>query len=238
MDKKLGLQSVLETVDYVRKAWGNIGLPSNLAPTMNVEELDKRITDMKAVEQWLEVNQSLLRATIQGLEVQRNTIAAVQAFGQAVKSGAKPIKSGAKSAINASPGEAMSAEFAKAFSAPSLATTNLAASDASSAASAWWDMLQSQFNQIAQTALAGDNPLSSQGGQLQRAAKSVATKVAKTVVKSVAKTVANQMANQMANQVANRRNRTAAKKVTSKAANIAPSKGVSKLRKKTARVSS
>jgi hypothetical protein len=45
-----------------------------VAPTLNVEELDKRIEDLKGVHFWLEQNSRALGATIQALEVQRMTL--------------------------------------------------------------------------------------------------------------------------------------------------------------------
>jgi len=56
-------------------------LPSMITPTLDVEELDKRIADLRAVEQWLNLNTNMLRTTIQSLEVQRNTIATLKSFG-------------------------------------------------------------------------------------------------------------------------------------------------------------
>jgi hypothetical protein len=50
-------------------------------PTINVEELDKKISDLKSVEQWIDTQQSLLRATVQALEVQRNTLVMLKSFG-------------------------------------------------------------------------------------------------------------------------------------------------------------
>ncbi len=52
-----------------------------MAPLTNVEELDKRITDMRAVEQWLKLNLNMLQSAIQALEVQRATLATLRAFG-------------------------------------------------------------------------------------------------------------------------------------------------------------
>ena len=49
-----------------------------VAPTLNVEELDKRITELKAVQFWLDQNASALKATIQALEVQKMTLVALQ----------------------------------------------------------------------------------------------------------------------------------------------------------------
>ncbi len=57
-------------------------LPGMVTPTFDVDELDKRIKDMKAVEGWLRMNLSMLQMTIQGLEMQRTTVSAVQAMGQ------------------------------------------------------------------------------------------------------------------------------------------------------------
>jgi hypothetical protein len=78
------LSSMLESVDMVKKAWSGFSLPASLSPTMDIGELDKRIADLKTVEQWLNMNLSLLRGTIQGMEVQRGTLAAIKAFGRAV----------------------------------------------------------------------------------------------------------------------------------------------------------
>jgi hypothetical protein len=45
-----------------------------VAPTLNVEELDKRIEELKNVHFWLEQNSRALGATIQALEVQKMTL--------------------------------------------------------------------------------------------------------------------------------------------------------------------
>ena len=49
-----------------------------VAPTISVEELDKRIKELKAVLFWLEQNGTALKATIQALEVQKMTLATLQ----------------------------------------------------------------------------------------------------------------------------------------------------------------
>ena len=76
-------QSLLSGMDFVKTFWGSLpeSVPGFVVPTVDVDELDKRITDLRAVEAWLAVNSNLLRTTIQSLEVQRNTIAAIQSFG-------------------------------------------------------------------------------------------------------------------------------------------------------------
>lgn len=49
-----------------------------VAPTFDVEELDKRIQELKAVHFWLEQNSKALAATIQALEVQKMTLATLK----------------------------------------------------------------------------------------------------------------------------------------------------------------
>jgi len=64
--------------------WNNMGfsLPGMVTPTLDVNELDKRIADLKAVENWLKMNLNMLQMTTQGLEMQRVALAAVQAMSQ------------------------------------------------------------------------------------------------------------------------------------------------------------
>ena len=49
-----------------------------VAPTLNVEELDRRIQELKAVQFWLDQNATALKATIQALEVQKMTLATLK----------------------------------------------------------------------------------------------------------------------------------------------------------------
>ena len=49
-----------------------------VAPTLNVEELEKRIGELKAVHFWLDQNSKALGATIQALEVQKMTLATLK----------------------------------------------------------------------------------------------------------------------------------------------------------------
>ena len=53
-------------------------LASWVAPTLNVEELDKRISELKAVNFWLDQNSRALAATIQALELQKMTLATLK----------------------------------------------------------------------------------------------------------------------------------------------------------------
>ncbi len=49
-----------------------------VAPTLNVDELEKRIEELKAVHFWLEQNSRALGATIQALEVQKMTLSTLK----------------------------------------------------------------------------------------------------------------------------------------------------------------
>jgi hypothetical protein len=57
------------------------GLPSLsswVAPTLSIEEVDKRIQELKTVQYWLEQNGHALKATIQALEVQQMTLSTLR----------------------------------------------------------------------------------------------------------------------------------------------------------------
>ena len=75
-------QNAQDPLEFVRGMWNQMGfsLPGMVTPTLDVDELDKRITDMRAVEGWLKMNLGMLQMTIQGLEVQRSTLQAMQAM--------------------------------------------------------------------------------------------------------------------------------------------------------------
>lgn len=84
---------VHDPLNFMRNLWGNMGftLPGMVAPTFDLDELDKRIKDMKAVEGWLRMNLSMLQMTIQGLEMQRTTVSTVQAMGKMATNAAKSM---------------------------------------------------------------------------------------------------------------------------------------------------
>lgn len=87
----LSIGSMLDTVEFVKKAWTSFGVPSSLAPTTDLGEIDRRIADLKAVEQWLTVNLNMLQGTIQAIEVQRATIATLKAYADAVGESASAV---------------------------------------------------------------------------------------------------------------------------------------------------
>ena len=151
-----------------------------MSPLMNVEELDKRITDMRAVEQWLKLNLNMLQSAIQALEVQRATLSTLRAFGAFAQASMTQAADGADtqerpaSPWGASASEQPSGAFSRASdpgkeqSAGGAGDSGTAggAGDAQSAESQagaagagafdpsnWWNLLQSQFNQLAAFAM-------------------------------------------------------------------------------------
>ncbi|MBC3862766.1 hypothetical protein H8K32_11690 [Undibacterium jejuense] len=77
-----GLNSMSDPLGFIKNLWGSLNIPGMVAPPMSLDELDKKIKDLKTVESWLNVNMNMLRGTIQALEVQRATIAALQSLGE------------------------------------------------------------------------------------------------------------------------------------------------------------
>jgi hypothetical protein len=73
-----------DPLDFMKGFWSSMGfpLPGMITPTVDTEELQRRITDLKAVEGWLKTNLSMLQMTIQGLEMQQTTLAALQGMVQ------------------------------------------------------------------------------------------------------------------------------------------------------------
>lgn len=77
---------LLASLEMMRKAFAGLGGPAGmsgglgLSPPMNPEELERKIAELKSVENWLKLNLSMLSSTIQGMEVQLATIATLKSF--------------------------------------------------------------------------------------------------------------------------------------------------------------
>jgi hypothetical protein len=87
--------------EFLKNLWGPMGLPMSgmTPPTVNVGEIEKRIADLRSVETWLNVNLTVLRTTIQGLEMQKSSLAAIQAdAAKAVNSQGGPASTSGNSA--------------------------------------------------------------------------------------------------------------------------------------------
>lgn len=162
-----GANAVSDTLDFVKNLWGSMSvpgmsIPGMAAPTLSVDELDKKIADLKAVESWLNLNLTMLRGTIQALEVQRGTIATLKSMGAALSNAVKQPGANEKSVLAAAP--YASAFFAQPTPAPaSKAEPKAEAAPEPAAAAAqmanpsvWWNVLQDQFKQAVTTAMSSE----------------------------------------------------------------------------------
>lgn len=77
-------ESADDPLDFSRNLWEKMGfsLPGMVTPTLGVDELEKRLTDLKAVESWLKMNLSMLQATIQGIEMQTTALKTAREMSQ------------------------------------------------------------------------------------------------------------------------------------------------------------
>ena len=141
-----------------------------VAPTLNVEELDKRIEELKAVQFWLDQNAMALKATIQALEVQKMTLATLKGMNfnmgdvaNAFKIKATETVANAVSTVTEKVGETASgvaATVSAATQADAEPEPKKKASpkgkDATSGMvdpAQWWGALTQQFQQIAANAM-------------------------------------------------------------------------------------
>ncbi|SAI19107.1 regulatory protein [Bordetella ansorpii] len=212
---------LLASMEMMKQAWAGLTGPGGLAQAlpmtapMNVEELERRIADLRAVEGWLRMNLSMLGSTIQGMEVQRATIATLRSFIDSAASldtgsapapgqptpleivlGIKPAPKDDKAASAASSADAPGADAAS----PGPEALDSAARSASRA---WWDLMQQQFNNIAQATVASMSSMASApeataqqapaerapsapAGGAPRAADATAAKTAKPAAKKTA----------------------------------------------------
>lgn len=134
-------------------------------PTLDPEELDKRIQELKTVQFWLEQNARMLGMTIQTLEVQRMTLQTLKGMKvpmEALRESLRAQPPFAASAAQASPGAA----------APSPTAPPPRESPAATPGEAlgvnpmqWWSALTEQFGALASQAVqAGQGAMSAAAG--------------------------------------------------------------------------
>jgi len=80
--------------ELFRRLWGPLGLPAPgmAMPTLDPQEVEKRISDLRSVEAWLSMNLNMVRFSIQGLELQKAALNAMRAAGDA---GSQAARAGA-----------------------------------------------------------------------------------------------------------------------------------------------
>lgn len=193
------MPGMTDTLEFVKNLWGGMqipgvmpGMPGMPAPALSVDELDKKIADLKAVEAWLNLNLGMLRGTIQTLEIQRGTLATLRAMGDSMAQAMNQTGAASDAAMapfaqffNQAAQAAMAPKGSPAASAPQGSTPEQAPSAAQSApqdnpppgaeapnagmpaAVAWWNLLQDQFRQAVASAMptdSGANPDKSGAG--------------------------------------------------------------------------
>ncbi|MEY4099900.1 MAG: hypothetical protein RL300_1071 [Pseudomonadota bacterium] len=166
-------------------------LSSWVAPSLNEEELDKRIAELKAVHFWLDQNSKALAATVQALEVQKMTLATLKGMNFNISDVANAFKLKAADAVPS--GVQKEAEKAE---APAKTVADVAgqaeevakkgtktAKPAAAAAAGMvdpmqlWTALTQQFQQIAAGAMKEASKVTS-GDTVTAAKKSAGKKVA------------------------------------------------------------
>lgn len=142
-----------------------------VAPTLNPEELEKRIQELKTVQFWLEQNAKLLGTTIQALEVQRMTLSTLQTMnlpladlGEALKIRTPvhtppPAEAPAPPPVAAAaPAPASPVRQAKPRTAAPAAAAESAAGPAAVDPMQWWGALTQQFTELAAKAVQDVTP--------------------------------------------------------------------------------
>lgn len=130
-----------------------------VAPTLNVEELEKRIEELKAVHFWLEQNSRALGATIQALEVQKMTLATLKGMNFNIGDVANALKLKAAESVHTGVQRVTERATTAAKTVSDVATGGGSASAKAGKAAAGvgslvdplqlWGSLTQQFQQIA-----------------------------------------------------------------------------------------
>ena len=191
-----------------------------VAPTLNVEELDKRIQELKAVQFWLDQNAAALKATIQALEVQKMTLATLKGMNFNMGDVANAFKLKLVDAVSG--GVQKTSDKAKTFSGLEVPETTFGADKAEAKAPAdkpkpqsaatteaaaaaagvvdpmqWWGALTQQFQTIAADAMKDVarktviDTGKNMATDMAKDAMKTATGMAKNIAESAGKTVAD-----------------------------------------------
>jgi hypothetical protein len=157
-----GIPGMSDTLEFVKNLWGSmnvpgVSIPGMAAPALTTEELDKKIADLKAVEAWLNLNGAMLRGTIQTLEVQRGTIAALQSMGASFAQAMKPPGSDDKAGAPAAPFGPFFAQAGAGGQPADAQQPGEQGAAAMPAAVAWWNLLEQQFRQAVTSAMSPES---------------------------------------------------------------------------------
>ncbi len=87
-----------ELFEFFQKMWNPMSfpIPGMFQPTMDVEEIEKKIHELQAVENWLKMNLTFVQMTAKTLEMQKSALETIQESAKQPASEKKP-KSGKSS---------------------------------------------------------------------------------------------------------------------------------------------
>jgi len=125
------MQNPSDPFAFLKAQWPDLGssfqLPQAAMSSMDPQVIDKRIEDLKTVEQWLSFNLNLVKTSIQGLEIQKGTLEAIRSFQKSMEEFGQPNSSQTTDDNSADP------------------DTNPLNQAAMRQASDWWNGVQNQF---------------------------------------------------------------------------------------------
>ena len=73
--------------EFMQKMWNPMSfpMPGMTMPTVNVEEVEKKIAELKAVETWLTMNVGFVQMTVKTLELQKAALESLAAAARGPK---------------------------------------------------------------------------------------------------------------------------------------------------------
>jgi hypothetical protein len=183
-------------------AAGMPGMGSWVAPTLSIEDIDKRIQELKSVLFWLEQNTTALKATIQAMEVQKMTLSTLQTMNVSMADLAKAFTAkapGPTPGPTAPPAPEPQAAAPQPF-APKPApepepvqpepvqpeTTSTASAKPAVDPMQWWGALTQQFQNIAAAAVKDVAAEAMKTGTTAKGARTVAGSVKSPAAKKAA----------------------------------------------------
>jgi len=78
--------------EFMQKMWNPMSfpLPGMITPTVDIDEIDKKIGELKSVETWLTMNTGFVQMTIKTLEMQKAALESLRAAGEAASKPPRP----------------------------------------------------------------------------------------------------------------------------------------------------
>ncbi len=164
--------------------------PANwVAPTLSVEELEKRIEELKTVQFWLDQNAKALQATVTALEVQKMTLATLKGMNFNMGDVANAFKLKATETVAGAVNTALGKPTTKKSPARKAGSGVVAAKGGLVDPMQWWGSLTQQFGQIAADAMkdAGKKTAMDTTKNMAKAMTQTAVNTAMNTAKSAAK---------------------------------------------------